>query len=118
MRRPVLAIVATIVLAGCGGDRAPAGHRRASLDAGISIAVPRGWHAAGSRITALVYPVDRLLLTSYRAQRGGNCAPDRAEEELPGDGVLAYLFEYRPRVGKVWPSSFRRSDFPPRPAHF
>jgi hypothetical protein len=118
MRRLVLAIAATIVLAGCGGHGAPAGQRRASLGAGISIAVPRGWHAAGSRITALVYPVDRLLLTSYRARRGGNCAPDRAEQELPANGVLAYLFEYRPRVGKVWPSSFRRSEFPQRPAHF
>src|SRR4051794_28674480 len=112
MRRPVLAIVATIVLAGCGGDRAPAGHRRASLGAGISIAVPRGWHAAVSRITELGFPADRLLRTSYREHRGGSCARGHAEEERPADGVLAYLFEYRPRVGKVWPSSFRRSDFP------
>jgi hypothetical protein len=109
-------VLAVAVLAGgCGGHGGGAVPERASLGAGISVVPPRGWHVLAPRVTALVYPVDRLLLTSYRARRGGNCAPDRAEDELPADGALVYVFEYRPRVGKV---RFRRSAFPPRPPHF
>jgi hypothetical protein len=118
MRRSALLLVTTLLTVGCGGQDGGAAHGRTSLGAGISVVAPRGWHALGKHVTSLVYPVDRLLLTSYRAQRGGNCAPDRAEDELPSDGVLVYLFEYRPRTGKTWPGSFRRADFPPRPAHF
>jgi hypothetical protein len=111
-------LAAAVLISGCGGQGGRGGSHRTSVGSGISIIAPAGWHALGPRVTALVYPVDRLLLTSYRAKRGGNCAPDRAEDELPADGALVYLFEYRPRVGKVWPSSFRRSDFPRRPTHF
>jgi hypothetical protein len=100
---------------GGGGGGGGWGEEGASLGAGISVVPPRGWHVLGPRVTALVYPVDRLLLTSYRARRGGNCAPDRAEDELPADGALVYLFEYRPRAGTV---RFRRAAFPLRPAHF
>jgi hypothetical protein len=115
MRRSQVVLAVALLAGGCGGHGGAAVAERASLGAGISVVPPRGWHVLGPRVTALVYPVDRLLLTSYRARRGGNCAPDRAEDELPADGALVYLFEYRPRVGTV---RFRRAAFPLRPAHF
>lgn len=85
---------------------------------GVGIARPRGWHLLRPRITALAYPTERLLLTSYPTARGGNCSPDRAERDLPADGALIYLLEYRPPAGAVWSHGVRRSAFPPRPAHF
>jgi hypothetical protein len=110
---------------GCGGPArsgpAPqAGERvtRLQATAGVSVALPRGWQLTKPPITALTVPAERLLLTSYPARRGGNCAPDRAERALPSDGALVFLFEYRPSPpGDPW-RDLRRADFPPRPAHF
>jgi len=84
---------------------------------GVGVTVPRGWQRLAPPVSALAYPVERLLLTSYATARGGDCRPDRAERDLPADGALIYLIEYRPRVGAVW-AGMRRSAFPPRPAHF
>jgi hypothetical protein len=114
-----------IALAGCGTtvDLGPTargfsyGGPRTEVGAGVSVRYPGGWHLIGPRITALSFPAERLLLTSYPTSRGGNCSPERAERDLPGDGALVYLFEYRPQVGAVW-EHLRRRDFPPQPAHF
>jgi hypothetical protein len=106
----VVSLVAGLV----AGSRAEAGgnaaHRVTDTAAGITFAQPGGWHLTMPPISSLSVPRERLLLTSYRADRGGNCGPDRAERELPADGALVYLMEYRP--------SAKRSAFPPRPAHF
>jgi hypothetical protein len=91
--------------------------RRTSAGAGIGLRTPAGWRLLTHDITPLSWPVERLLLTSYRARAGGNCAPDRAERQLPADGALVYLLEYRPRRGAPRLKVDRRS-FPPRPAHF
>jgi hypothetical protein len=124
----VALLAAAAVLAACGGgatesppsasaSASPASADRVSAGAAISLARPSGWRLLTHDITALSWPVDRLLLTSYRARPGGNCAPDRAERDLPDGGALVYLLEYRARRGapltKVNPRSF-----PPRPAHF
>lgn len=84
--------------------------RMSRLAGGIGVRVPAGWHLTAPPITDLGYPTDRLLLTSYAAHAGGNCAPDGAVRELPAGGALAYLLEYAS-------ASLRRRDFPPRPAH-
>jgi hypothetical protein len=110
----VAGCASAIAIAGCGATaeptaapRAPAAQARVAAGAGISLRLPRGWQLTTPPITALTSPAERLLLTSYPARRGGNCAPDRAERALPAGGALVYLFEYR-----------SGHDVPPRPAHF
>jgi hypothetical protein len=97
-----------------GGARA---HRVTDAAAGLAVSQPGGWHLTQPPISSLSEPVERLLLTSYRAERGGNCGPDAAERALPSGGALVYLLEYRPSVGDPW-RGLRRRDFPPRPARF
>lgn len=108
-------------------DAQPAGSRlevKAAGD-GITVGVPPGWHLIRERITSTGreritdtgYPVGRLLLTSYPTRRGGRCAPDAAERDLPPDGALVYLLEYRPARGAVW-AGLDRGDFPRRPQRF
>jgi len=114
-----------IALAGCSSTIDPAstatgashGGTRTEVGGGVSVRYPRGWQFIAPPITAVSYPVERLLLTSYATRRGGNCSPDRAERDLPANGALVYLFEYRPQLGAVW-AHLRRSGFPPQPAHF
>lgn len=114
-----------IALAGCSSTIDPAspatgasdGATRTEVGGGVSVRSPRSWQLIAPPITAVSYPVERLLLTSYPTRRGGNCSPDRAERDLPANGALVYLFEYRPQLGAVW-AHLRRSGFPPRPAHF
>jgi hypothetical protein len=115
---------AAVATAGCATSSQPTGPaqdstpaRRTHTAAGISVATPRGWQLTRPPITAVTYPAERLLLTSFRTARGGNCAPDRAARDLPADGALVYLFEYRRPRGDPW-RGLRRRSFPPRPAHF
>jgi hypothetical protein len=119
-----LLIACALALAGCGtsaaptsAPRAPATQRRVAAGAGVSVGVLRGWHLTPPPITAMTFPAERLLLTSYPARRGGNCAPDRAARDLATDGALVYLFEYRPRPRSSL-TRVRLTDFPARPAHF
>jgi hypothetical protein len=103
------------------GGRAQAGgnaaHRVTVADSAIAVTQPGGWHLTTPPISSLSFPRERLLMTSYRAARGGNCGPDRAERALPAGGALVYLIEYRPSVGDPW-RGLERSAFPRRPAHF
>jgi hypothetical protein len=105
-----LASLAAGVVAGgraeAGGDAA---HRVRDAAAGLAVTQPGGWHLTTPPISSLSYPRERLLMTSYRTSRGGNCGPDRAERDLPAAGALVYLIEYR---------GAKRSAFPQRPAHF
>ncbi len=122
MLAAVTAAGTTSLVAGVvAGSRAQAGgdaaHRVTDASAGIAVTQPGGWHLATPPITSLSSPRDRLLLTSYRAERGGNCGPDRAARDLPPGGALVYLMEYRPSAGDPW-QGLKRSAFPPRPARF
>lgn len=89
----------------------------ASIGHAISVSYPRGWHLFGPPFTSLAYPYDRMLLTSYPAARGGGCSPTRAEQALPPNGVLIYLFEYSASAGRVLgrPNGM---EFPPQSAGF
>jgi hypothetical protein len=121
MRGPLcVALLLAAALGACAGGGAaatPTATVRAGAGAGISLHKPPAWKLLTGDIAAVSWPVERLLLTSYRARRGGSCAPDRAERELPADGALVYLFEYRARRGAPLTKVNRRA-FPPRPAHF
>jgi hypothetical protein len=112
------ALLAAAALGACGGEgggAAPASATtvRVGVGAGISLGKPLGWRLLTHDITALSRPVERLLLTSYRARAGGNCAPDRAQRELPAGGALVYVVEYGAPLTKV-----NHRAFPPRPAQF
>jgi hypothetical protein len=85
--------------------------------AGLAVSQPGGWHLTAPPVSSLTYPVERLLLTSYPAARGGNCSPERAERDLPAGGALVYLVEYRRSARDPW-RGLRRSAFPRRPAQF
>jgi hypothetical protein len=115
-----LACAASLATGGCGDHLAGAADgpapQRVAVAAGVSTIRPPGWRLLAPPIASIGHPVERLLLTSYATRRGGNCAPDRAERDLPADGALVYLIEYRPRVGSVW-AHLKRADFPPLPAH-
>jgi len=86
-----------------------------SVGSGITVRYPRGWHLIAPPITSLAYPYDRLLLTSYPATGGGACGPTRAENALPADGALIYLFEYTTTPGSVFGES-KGMSFPPQSA--
>jgi hypothetical protein len=118
MSRAALAtLAAAAVLTGCGaaaGATSGAGgaaSRRVAVPGRISVAVPAGWHLRRPPITALGAPVERFLVTSGPAPRGGNCSPEAAERALPPHGALLFLFEYTGR------DAARRAGFPPKPAH-
>lgn len=85
------------------------------VGAGIKVAYPRGWHLIMPPITSLSYPYDRLLLTSYPAARGGDCGPTRAEDALPANGALIYLFEYTTAPGSIFGQP-KGMSFPPQSA--
>lgn len=89
----------------------------ASVGFGITVRYPSGWHLYRPPITSVSSPLDRLLITSYRARTGGECSPTRAENALPPNGALVYLFEYSVGAGPVLIRA-QSSGFPPRPHHF
>ncbi len=122
MRRSTLLLAAVAATALTSGALVAASHDPSAsagtpVGAGIRADLPQSWRRIGPPITAVTYPAERLLLTSYPTSSGGNCGPDRAIADLPPGGALIYLFEYRPSVGDPW-ANLRRRDFPQRPAHF
>ncbi len=78
--------------------------------------LPARWHAAGP-LTGLASPGEVVTLASFPLRRGGDCGPDRELDDLPSDGALISVLEYRPERGAVWTGGIRHADFPPRPAH-
>lgn len=117
---PIAAGVPSGVLgSGDKRERATATQAKTSYDdpqRGVSALLPAGWHAA-AELTSLTFPREVITLASYPLRRGGSCGPDRALADLPSDGALIFVFEYRPDRGAVWTGSRRRESFPPRPAH-
>ena len=97
------------------GDQSSGSAPSYNVASGITVSYPRGWHLIGPPITSLAYPYERLLLTSYPATRGGDCGPTRAENSLPSDGALIYLFEYSTTPGSVFGQP-KGMSFPPQSA--
>jgi hypothetical protein len=68
-----------------------------NAEAGVSVTVPPGWHAATGPFTGLLDPRERLVLTSFPVEgtpRSPGCSPVGLLRELPRSGVAAELLEY------------------------
>ncbi|HEU0315759.1 MAG TPA: hypothetical protein VFR49_00430 [Solirubrobacteraceae bacterium] len=114
MRR-LAALTLTLVLVLAGLALGTAGSAVGTrLGAGLSIAVPAGWHLA-LRLTGLAEPVERFTLASFPLRRppdaASSCGPVRAVDAIPAAGALVFVFEYGPHGTSA-------GEFPPRPRHF
>jgi hypothetical protein len=77
----------------------------------LSIDTPQAWGFHTDPVPALIEPPIVFAAGTERPiPQGGDCGPDNALKDLPADGVLLWLTEYRR------PQSF--ADFRPRPASF
>jgi hypothetical protein len=68
-----------------------------SKSGGVSITVPAGWHASSGRLTGLLDPRERLVLTSFPLAgnaRSPGCSPEGLLRQLPSSGIAALLLEY------------------------
>jgi hypothetical protein len=103
----LLASIALLTLAGCGGSKS----RSARFDGqGVAFVYPGGWSVTGFSRT--VSPA-RLVVASYRVTRSeveGDCGGMRALAALPRDGAAVLLIDYGPGPAN--------SQFRPRPSRF
>lgn len=94
------ALVPAAALSSCASGDTRAGTQSDVFEngsAGISLTVPDGWHAASRRLTGLLDPRERLVLTSFPIKgntRSRGCSPDDLLRQLPDSGVAAWLLEY------------------------
>jgi len=127
MRVIVAVIVASgigagaLVACGAAGPGHPVEHRsssgrvRVAVGAGISIRRAAAWHVVTAPLTRVLWPVQRLVMTSFRlrqARPDPNCTPATAIRELPPTGAFLFMFEYTRIRGQP------AAHFPTRPAHF
>lgn len=108
MSTPLLALAAASLLGGGAGPSQYADPAR-----GVTAVHPDGWHATVG-LTRLSYPREVVTLASFRPRRGEGCGPDRARRDMPADGALVFVIEYRPASGAVWSGGVRRAHFPAR----
>ncbi|MGH2681608.1 MAG: hypothetical protein ACRDIX_00050 [Actinomycetota bacterium] len=89
-------------------DSPPGYVTHSDIDDGLSIRIPAAWtfhqDPSGPAEPRTVFAVG-----SWPFPTGGECAPQVAQEELPNDGTLFWLIEYRDRQGV---------EFPDRPEFF
>jgi hypothetical protein len=81
--------------------------------AGISLAVPQGWHATTRHFTVLLDPRERVVLTSFPVDgvtQSQGCSPDTLLRQMPRSGVAAFLLEYLDAAA--------RRNVDPRPPRF
>jgi hypothetical protein len=102
-----------LALAGCGGSGWQTWQGR-----GVSIRIPRGWHATGAHLTPVTWPVQFLAVASYplpAGDRGADgCEPKAAIDRLPSGGAFLFGWEYAGTPDGTIPTT----DFPPRPHSF
>jgi hypothetical protein len=112
MKRALIALTLSAVVAGCGGGEDPREGWRQHVDErrGFSVALPPGWHRAEQSLTpAMGDPVEIFLAATFPlAKSRGLC---RTLAGIPPDHALVTLQE---RSGGA------RGDptFPPRPGEF
>lgn len=74
--------------------------------------IPDGWHVLRRPITSVLSPKQRLAAASHpvalSAARPRSCHPKAALRQLPSNGALVQIIEYRLRF-------LRTGEFPPRP---
>jgi hypothetical protein len=127
MRRVfVLAVLAA--LTGCGAERAGPVARHGTPRAiswrfaggGLAARIPAGWHVTGRPLTGVASPLQRLVVSSFVVRQrspDGGCRPSTALREMPADGALLFMFEYRGptrRDVRGWPRRPRRFVLDPR----
>jgi hypothetical protein len=84
-----------------------------SKNGGLSLTVPDGWQASTGRLTGLLDPRERLVLTSFPIAgiaRSPGCSPQGLLRQMPRSGVAALLLEYM--------HTGARRNFPARPHRF
>jgi hypothetical protein len=95
----LIALVSAGALTSCspGDNRADTENVFHNRSGGVSLTVPDGWHVASRRLTALLDPRERLVLTSFPIEgniRSRGCSPVGLLRQLPHSGVAALLLEY------------------------
>jgi hypothetical protein len=119
---PVLLLLAVVLFAvGCGSAARPSAGIVSFRDpaVGVSGAYPAGWHHKRA-LTNLADPREVLTIATFPLREGsdaGECGPSHAIEDMPRDGALLWLLEYRPARGDPW-AEVDREDFPAKPARF
>jgi hypothetical protein len=86
-------------------------HTTALLLTTLAWTLPPGWHAVDTRPTAVVEPRHALTAASFplrQTRPDRSCAPETARRQLPRDGAVVVLVEYRDA----------RPKLPPRPKPF
>lgn len=105
---------AVLAAAGCaGGD--PSGARAHGATTGL----PAGWHEIRRPITGVLYPTQVFAASTYPIvfhHRPESCVPAAALRQMPPDGVLLQVIEYRPTDGSG--KRVRVPKLPPRPRRF
>jgi hypothetical protein len=80
------------------------------IEGGLSIETPASWGFREDPTPALISPSIRFAAgTQAEIRDGGECAPDRAIQDVPPDGALLWTVEYGD-PGQPY-------TFPPRPEH-
>lgn len=88
-----------------GESPPPRGWARHLDGAGDSIDTPAAWHV--SSVGALAEPVVRWVVGTGPVRTGGACAPTAALRQMPAEGALFQVIEYRS-------SGIQPYTFPPR----
>jgi hypothetical protein len=116
VRALFLLVLVGLLAAGCASSTEA--DWKTFRDEDVSARYPSDWHATRRALTPVTSPVQVLAIASYPLPKGkagaDGCSPKEALDRLPAKGVFLFGWEYdRPGLTGV-----RKSDFPPRPAHF
>lgn len=114
LRTAACAVVAALLLAGCGGETPTP--RKLHAGRGLTVELPPGWQTADSNLTPNLGPdpSEVLAAANYPLRyRPHDCAqvPVSALEDLGQRGAFVEMEERRAGAQDA-------SEFPPRPAHF
>jgi hypothetical protein len=115
---PALALAVTAALtapAGAGDqEHRPVASGRLEVGAGVSVALPTGWHLTRAMGTPLLDPVPRLSAATFPVRFSRHyCVCDTPHVVgFPRDGAYLFVMEY-PALGHG-----DLKDFPPHTSHF
>lgn len=80
-----------------GTVSAPSSGRWVGVGSGLGVRPPAGWHVITARLTRVLSPVQRLVVTSFALRQvrpNPGCAPTSAIRQLPLTGAFLFMFEY------------------------
>jgi len=76
------------------------GNSASRPEAAGNVRLPTGWHAVRRPITAVLYPVQVLAAATYPIslpRHPRSCWPNAALRQMPANGALLQIIEYKPR---------------------